>query len=115
MGSVYEAYCGCGLSEKVTAGGSRRTFLEESGFPFLCAHCGLVSVNVAQLPRGQVVTECPDCHAPGCTQYGIPPVSLHGGAVGCRPARQNLRHPMHFNGVSAKRARPATDVRTAGR
>jgi hypothetical protein len=77
MGSVYEAYCGCGLNEKVTVGGSRRTFSEESGFPFLCAHCGLVSVNVAQLPRGQVVTECPSCHAPGCTQYGIPPVSLH--------------------------------------
>ena len=77
MGSVYQAYCGCGFQADVSIGGSRRGFLEHSSFPFFCNDCGLVSVNVAKLPRGQTVTECPNCRAAGCTQYGIPPVSLH--------------------------------------
>ncbi len=41
MGSVYQAYCGCGYNNEVTVGGSRRRFLEQSSFPFFCAHCGL--------------------------------------------------------------------------
>lgn len=77
MGSVYSAYCRCGYSEEVTVGGTRRSFRENSSFPFFCDHCGLVSVNVAQLPDGKVVTNCPKCNAPACTQYGVPPVSVH--------------------------------------
>lgn len=77
MGSVYQAYCDCGFKTDVTVGGSRRTFLEQSNFPFYCGQCGLVSVNIAKLPRGKVVTVCPMCQLQGCTQYGIPPVSLH--------------------------------------
>jgi hypothetical protein len=77
MGSVYHAYCDCGFKEDVTVGGSRNTFLDQSSFPFFCGQCGLVNVNVAKLPRRQVATLCPVCQSPGCTQYGIPPVSLH--------------------------------------
>lgn len=77
MGSVYQAYCECGYRDDVTVGGARSSFLEQSKFPFFCGQCGLVSVNIAKLSRGQVVTICPSCQSPGCTQYGIPPVSLH--------------------------------------
>jgi hypothetical protein len=77
MGSVYQAYCDCGFREDVTVGGTRSSFLEQSSFPFYCRQCGLVSVNIAKLPRGQVVTTCPSCQSSECTQYGIPPVSVH--------------------------------------
>jgi predicted nucleotide-binding protein (sugar kinase/HSP70/actin superfamily) len=50
---------------------------QKSLCPFFCGQCGLVSVNIAKLPRGQVMTVCPSFQTPGCTQYGIPPVSLH--------------------------------------
>ena len=77
MGSVHQAHCRCGFEEEVSVGGSRSPFLEESDFPFYCDECGLVSVNVALLPPEQVVTRCPVCEKWGCTQYGIPPVSLY--------------------------------------
>lgn len=77
MGSVYKSFCACGYTSDVTVGGSRGNFLEESWFPFYCEQCGLVSVNIAQLPDNQVVTKCPTCQTKGCTQYGVPPVSTY--------------------------------------
>jgi hypothetical protein len=107
MGSVYQAYCNCGYRNDVTVGGSRSTFLEQSSFPFHCGQCGLVSVNIALLPRGQVVTDCPVCKAPGCTQYGIPPVSLHD----LRPTPWWKRLLM----LSKKEAPPATNLQWGNR
>lgn len=76
MGSVHTAFCDCGFSDEVTIGGSRQDFREDSAFPFYCNDCGLVEVNVAKLGRDVYVTICPRCGADGCTQYGVPPVSL---------------------------------------
>ena len=77
MGSVHKAFCDCGFAADVTVGGTRQSFLEDSAFPFLCNGCGLVSFNVEKLARDVYVTNCPQCGADGCTQYGVPPVSLH--------------------------------------
>jgi predicted RNA-binding Zn-ribbon protein involved in translation (DUF1610 family) len=77
MGSVHTAFCDCGFAADVTVGGTRQNFLENSAFPFLCNGCGLVSVNIAKLARDVYVTNCPQCGAEGCTQYGTPPASLH--------------------------------------
>lgn len=76
MGSIHKAYCDCGLAVDVTVGGTRHSFLERSHFPFLCNVCGIVDVNVAKLARDVCVTSCHECGANGCTQYGVPPVSL---------------------------------------
>jgi hypothetical protein len=76
MGSIYKAHCGCGFATYVTVGGTRQSFLENSGFPFFCNDCGLVSVNIAKLADDVYVTSYPRCGARGCTQYGVPPVSL---------------------------------------
>jgi endogenous inhibitor of DNA gyrase (YacG/DUF329 family) len=77
MGSQYEAYCRCGFTTEVTVGGSRSGFLEDSGFPFSCAKCGIVDVNVAKLEDDVYQVICPQCGTDGCTQYGVPPASLH--------------------------------------
>jgi hypothetical protein len=76
MGSVYKAHCGCSFAADVTVGGTRQNFLENSAFPFFCDECGLVRVNIAKLANDVYVTACPQCGAQGCTQYGVPPVSL---------------------------------------
>ncbi len=77
MGSVHNAVCGCGFATEITVGGARDSFFRDSAFPFLCKDCGLVSVNIAKLANDVYVTSCPQCGARGCTQYGVPPVSLH--------------------------------------
>lgn len=77
MGSQYEAYCGCGFTTEVTVGGSRSGFTKNSGFPFSCTKCGVVDVNVAKLEDDVYQVICPQCGTGGCTQYGVPPVSVH--------------------------------------
>lgn len=77
MGSVHTATCECGFASDVTVGGGRRTFLEQSKFPFYCQRCGLVGVNVAKLSDKVVSTACPQCESDGATQYGVRPVSVH--------------------------------------
>ncbi|MEI7785833.1 MAG: hypothetical protein WCK08_15695 [Betaproteobacteria bacterium] len=76
MGSVYQAFCGCGFQSEVTVGGSRSSFLETSYFPFYCKDCGLVEVNIAKMPNKVCSCSCPECGTQDCTQYGTPPVSL---------------------------------------
>jgi hypothetical protein len=63
MGSVHKAFCDCGFAADVTVGGTRQSFLENSGFPFFCNDCGLVSVNIAKLADDVWVTTCPQCGA----------------------------------------------------
>ncbi len=77
MGAVYRVACDCGFASDVTVGGTRRTFLEHSLFPFYCQRCGLVGVNVAKLADKEVSTACPQCESAGATQYGVRPVSVH--------------------------------------
>lgn len=48
MGSQVCASCTCGYKEKFTVGGSMSSYRTQSYFPFYCAGCGLVSVNVSQ-------------------------------------------------------------------
>lgn len=76
MGSFHEAFCDCGYSSETRVGGSRRTFLENSTFPFYCKDCGLVAVNIAKLSDEVTEAACPTCGRDGCMQYGTPPVSL---------------------------------------
>lgn len=59
MGSTHRAHCECGFNAEVTVGGGR-TFKEESKFPYHCASCGIVSVNIAKLVPGESAL-CPKC------------------------------------------------------
>jgi hypothetical protein len=77
MGSVHTAACQCGFTSDVTVGGGRRSFRENSKFPFYCACCGLVAVNVAPLSDSQTDVECPTCRSQRAIQYGVRPVSEH--------------------------------------
>jgi hypothetical protein len=75
MGSSHRAYCECGFQADVSVGGTRRTFKEDSDFPYHCASCGLVNVNIAKLEnRGQA--SCPKCNGADVHQYGKRPVSI---------------------------------------
>ncbi len=76
MASVFEARCGCGFHREVTIGGTRRSFLENSLFPFHCKSCGMVEVNVAKLPDDCTEVTCPQCAQEQAIQYGVPPTSL---------------------------------------
>ena len=71
MGSSQRAVCGCGYQTSVRIGGNRLDFHENSSFPFLCAKCGVVNVNIAKPER-----VCPFCASSTITQYGISPASL---------------------------------------
>ena len=75
MGSTHQAHCKCGFKTEVTVGGSRATFLETSEFPYYCANCGIVSVNIAKLKTGDN-PPCPTCNGAEIHQYGLPPVSI---------------------------------------
>jgi predicted RNA-binding Zn-ribbon protein involved in translation (DUF1610 family) len=46
-------------------GGDMTTGMDDSRFPFYCAHCGLVDVNTAL-----AVSECPNCGTADIAQYG---------------------------------------------
>lgn len=75
MGSTHRTHCECGFENEVTVGGGRRTFLEDSKFPFYCATCGIVSVNIAKLAPGDT-PPCPKCGGPDICQYGKSPTSI---------------------------------------
>jgi hypothetical protein len=75
LGSTYRAHCKCGFEAEVTVGGGRHTFLEQSYFPYHCADCGLVSVNIAKMVQGPL-PPCPNCHSPEFYPYGTSPVSI---------------------------------------
>ena len=75
MGSSHQAHCECGFKTNVTVGGGRRTFQEDSQFPYYCASCGIVSVNIAKLKIGDQ-PPCPKCESPEVHQYGLSPVSI---------------------------------------
>ncbi len=75
MGSVHEAQCKCGYKTNVTVGGSRASFRENSQFPYYCDQCGLVSLNIAIVERGQKLL-CPQCCSQSFYQYGRLPVSV---------------------------------------
>ena len=75
MGATHQAHCECGFKTEVTVGGSRHTFNEDSQFPYHCASCGLVSVNIAKLTTGDK-PPCPKCGGTDICQYGRPPVSI---------------------------------------
>ncbi len=47
MGSSVTALCRCGFSAACTIGGSMRSHLTHSYFPYRCSPCGIVSVNIA--------------------------------------------------------------------
>ena len=65
MGSSVIASCPCGFEQGCTIGGSMTSFRTHRYFPFLCADCGLVSVNVAEDPP-----VCPRGPAHKIAQYG---------------------------------------------
>ena len=75
VGSTHRAHCKCGFETEVTVGGSRAEFLENSKFPYYCANCGIVSVNIAKLETGDK-PPCPNCNGAEIHQYGLPPVSI---------------------------------------
>ena len=75
MGSTHQAHCQCGFDTKVTVGGGRRTFQEDSQFPYYCATCGIVSVNIAKLKIDDQ-PPCPKCGATEVHQYGRHPASI---------------------------------------
>lgn len=71
MGSIKNASCPCGFQKSVVVGGSMARFREESYFPYYCATCGLVDVNIAK----EDLIACPECQSQSITQYGKPPIS----------------------------------------
>ena len=71
MGSAQRASCQCGFLTDINAAGDMSCHLEDSRFPFYCAHCGLVEVDTA-LDR----PICPHCGTADIAQYGKPPVSV---------------------------------------
>jgi len=81
MGSIYDASCDCGFEKDVKVGGGRESFHKNSVFPFYCATCGMVSVNVAKLKPECTSTDCPKCGTPDAVQYGVSPVSKKTGSV----------------------------------
>ena len=50
MGSQIRATCPCGYKSTFTIGGSMKSHLTLSYFPYRCAVCGIVSTNVAEEP-----------------------------------------------------------------
>lgn len=75
MGSVHQALCECGFAADITVGGGRETFQTKSYFPFYCAACGLIEVNVAKLQKSILKITCPGCNSSEAVQYGTPPIS----------------------------------------
>ena len=71
MGSYHKAVCGCGYIKHMLVGGARATYKTESFFPYCCAACGLVDVNVA---AKKLV--CPYCHGDAIQEYGNSSMSL---------------------------------------
>jgi len=71
MGSAQRASCQCGFLTDISAAGDMSCHLEDTRFPFYCAHCGLVEVNTAL-----DVPVCPRCGTADIAQYGKPPVSV---------------------------------------
>lgn len=89
MGSIHSIACKCGFNSEVTIGGGRMTFRENSMFPFYCATCGLVEMNIAPYADDVVVLQCPQCKKDKATQYGVPPASL----IDMRPKKKKFRFP----------------------
>jgi hypothetical protein len=48
MGSIKNTSCPCEFQQSVVVGGSMATFRKESYFPYYCATCGLVDINIAK-------------------------------------------------------------------
>ena len=48
MGLLIQAKCSCGFTQNVSVGGGMATYREKATFPFYCANCGLVGVNIAK-------------------------------------------------------------------
>ena len=100
MGLRHQARCDCGFQTEVRVGGGRRTFNEDSQFPYYCATCGIVSVNIAKLTIG-TCPPCPKCGAAEVHQYGSHPVSIplgeqpHGAM--CGPADHQHATPTRVN------------------
>ena len=72
MRSIKNTSCPCEFQQSVVVGGSMATFRKESYFPYYCATCGLVDVNIAK--EDQIA--CPECKTQSITQYGKPPISV---------------------------------------
>jgi len=70
MGQIQSAKCQCGYSTTISTGGSRREFKHKCYFPFYCAKCGLVDVNIRLNP-----ITCPDCKSVDVKEYGKHPIS----------------------------------------
>lgn len=81
MGSVHQAYCKCGFNKEISVGGSRRTFLDDSSFPYYCEDCGIVSVNVAKILYHNELAICPICGRSDIAQYGKHPVSIEMDSI----------------------------------
>lgn len=75
MGSTHRVHCECGFDTQVTVGGGGRTFMEDSKFPFHCATCGIVSVNIAKL-ASEDSPPCPRCSGSDMCQCGKSPASI---------------------------------------
>ena len=71
MGSLVTVDCPCGFSSIATIGGNMETFQKESSFPFYCATCGLVNVNIAKKKLA-----CPTCKSKEIVHYGDPKISI---------------------------------------
>ena len=50
MGTAFQAICTCGYEVRITLGGDRRSFRTHSYFPYRCATCGIVNVNICEKP-----------------------------------------------------------------
>jgi len=70
MASLLEMTCACGYRRLVRTGGLMQTWQEEAYWPFHCATCGIVNVNI------QAPLACPDCGSTAVSPYGRAPVSV---------------------------------------
>lgn len=75
MGSQVRASCSCGYIATFTIGGSMRSYLTQSYFPYRCKECGIISANIAE--------EEPTC--PNDVSHSI---SRIGGSFAKRRARE---------------------------
>ena len=71
MADLLEMTCACGYRRRVRTGGLMQTWENEAYWPFHCASCGVVDVNI------QAPLACPSCGATAVSPYGKAPVSLH--------------------------------------
>jgi len=84
----FEARCGCGYQQSLLSGNLSK---ETSLAPYFCDKCGLVDLNIREVPY-----KCPWCKSTDVKAYGSPLISLPSESEGAHPIIWN-HHPAIWN------------------